>query len=145
MISNKSICTGQEQDPRSAPTSPSTLRRVSSQGDPDEPSKVILSTARRKLGSSRHGWGLGRSREGGVSQSFSPGDHRSRPIRRLNTPSSALWEKDQDGSPTPSEEGRGEKEKIVRIDREEEEGENEHEKETNEIESYEKKTRQREA
>ncbi|KAK3565119.1 hypothetical protein QTP86_033175, partial [Hemibagrus guttatus] len=107
----------QEQDPRSAPTSPSILRRVSSQGDTDEPSKVILRTARRKLGSSRHGWGLGRSREGGVSQSFSPGDHRSRPIRRLNTPSSALWEKDHDGSPTPSEEGRGEREKIVRVKR----------------------------
>ncbi|KAK3535876.1 hypothetical protein QTP70_021175 [Hemibagrus guttatus] len=103
----------QEQDPRSAPTSPSILRRVSSQGDTDEPSKVILRTARRKLGSSRHGWGLGRSREGGVSQSFSPGDHRSRPIRRLNTPSSALWEKDHDGSPTPSEEGRGESEENI--------------------------------
>lgn len=80
---------------------------MSSQGDTDEPSRVVLRTARRKLGSSRHGWALGRGREGGVSQSFSPGDHRSRPLRRLNSPTSALWEKDQDGSPTPSEEGRG--------------------------------------
>ncbi|XP_046706180.1 coiled-coil domain containing 88A isoform X2 [Silurus meridionalis] len=100
----------QEQDPSSAPASPSTLRRVSSQGDPDEPSKVVLRSARRKLGSSRHGWGLGKGREGGVSQSFSPGDRRSRPLQRLNPPSSALWEKDHDGSPTPSEEGRGESE-----------------------------------
>lgn len=111
MICNKYVCTGQERDPSSAPASPSTLRRISSQGDADEPSKVVLRPARRKLGSSRHGWSLGRGREGGVSQSFSPGDRRSRPIQRLNTPSSALWEKEQDGSPTPSEEGRGETEK----------------------------------
>ncbi|XP_053487045.1 coiled-coil domain containing 88A [Ictalurus furcatus] len=103
----------QEQDPSSAPASPSTLRRISSQGDADEPSKVVLRPARRKLGSSRHGWSLGRGREGGVSQSFSPGDRRSRPIQRLNTPSSALWEKEQDGSPTPSEEGRGESEENI--------------------------------
>lgn len=103
----------QEQNPRSAPESPATLRRVSSQGDTDEPSKVVLRSARRKLGSSRHGWGLGRSREGSVSQSFSPGDHRSRPDRRLSTLSSTLWEKDQDGSPTPSEEGRGESEESI--------------------------------
>lgn len=107
MSCNQCLCTGQERDPTSAPASPSTMRRVSSQGDADEPSKVVLRAARRKLGSSRHGWSLGR----GVSQSFSPGDHRSRPIQRLNTPSSALWEKDQDGSPTPSEEGRGERQK----------------------------------
>ncbi|GAA6064877.1 coiled-coil domain containing 88A isoform X1 [Tachysurus ichikawai] len=102
----------QEQDPKSALGSPLTLRRVSSQGDTDEPSKVILRTTRRKLGSSRHVWGI-RSREGGVSQSFSPGDNRSRPMRRLNPPSSALWEKDQDGSPTPSEEGRGESDENI--------------------------------
>ncbi|KAF5896019.1 girdin-like isoform X2 [Clarias magur] len=102
-----------ERDPSSAPGSPSTSRRASSQGDTDEPSKVVLKTARRKLGSSRHGWGLGRGRDGGVSQSFSPGDRRSRPIQRLNTPPSALWEKDLDGSPTPSEEGRGESEENI--------------------------------
>ncbi|XP_060784059.1 coiled-coil domain containing 88A isoform X2 [Neoarius graeffei] len=102
-----------ERDPSSAPGSPLTLRRVSSQGDTDEPSKVVLRPARRKLGSSRHGWGLSRNREGGMSQSFSPGDRRSRPIRRINTPSSALWETDQDRSPTPSEEGRGESEENL--------------------------------
>ncbi|KAL7863013.1 hypothetical protein SRHO_G00119970 [Serrasalmus rhombeus] len=95
----------QEQDPRSAPVSPSPLRRVSSQGETEEP-KVVLRTTRRKLGS-RHGWALSRGRDSGVSQSFSPGDHRPLSRSRLRTPSSALWEKEQDSSPTPSEEGRG--------------------------------------
>ncbi|XP_066505286.1 coiled-coil domain containing 88A [Hoplias malabaricus] len=95
----------QEVDPRSAPVSPTPLRRVSCQGETDEP-KVMLRNPRRKLGS-RHGWGLSRSKEGGVSQSFSPGDHRQLPRSRLRTPSSALWEKENDSSPTPSEEGRG--------------------------------------
>lgn len=113
MSCNQCFCTGQERDATSAPASPSTPRRVSSQGDADEPSKVVLRT-RRKLGSSRHGWGLGRGREGGVSQSFSPGDRLSRPIQRLRTPSSALWEIDQEGSPTPSEEGRGERQRNMK-------------------------------
>ncbi|TSK28113.1 Girdin [Bagarius yarrelli] len=103
----------QDLNPRSAPSSPATLRRVSSQGETDEPSKVVLRTARRKLGSSRHGWGLGRSRERGVSQSFSPGDHRSRPIHHSSILSIALLEKDQDGSPAPSEEGRDESEENI--------------------------------
>ncbi|XP_072519672.1 coiled-coil domain containing 88A [Salminus brasiliensis] len=95
-----------EIDPRSAPVSPTPLRRMSSQGETEEQPKVVMRSARRKLGS-RHGWGLGRGREGGVSQSFSPGDQRPLSRSRLRTPSSALWEKEKDSSPSPSEEGRG--------------------------------------
>ncbi|KAG9272472.1 girdin-like [Astyanax mexicanus] len=95
-----------EVDPRSAPVSPTPLRRVSSQGDTEEQPKVVVRSARRKLGS-RHGWGMSRGREGAVSQSFSPGDQRPLPRGRFRTPSSALWEKEKDSSPSPSEEGRG--------------------------------------
>ncbi|KAI4904158.1 hypothetical protein NFI96_013825 [Prochilodus magdalenae] len=95
----------QDQDPRSAPVSPTLLRRVGSQGEAEEP-KVSLRSTRRKLGS-RHGWGLSRGRDFGLSQSFSPGDQRPLPRGRLRTPSSALWETEKDSSPSPSEEGRG--------------------------------------
>lgn len=99
-----------EQDPISAPVSPSSLRRISSQAEEEQP-KANLRSGRRKLGS-RHGWALGKGR-GGTSQSFSPGDHRVQPRIRLcssQTGAMALWE--HDGSPTPSqespsEEGRG--------------------------------------
>ncbi|XP_026859447.2 girdin isoform X2 [Electrophorus electricus] len=100
-----------EQDPRSAPSSPMPLWRVVSQGETEEQPKVVLRTAtRRKLGS-RHGWGRGRGNN--VSQSFSPGDQRTPPRTRFRSPSSALWEGENDSSPTPSEEGRGESEESV--------------------------------
>ncbi|KAK1804421.1 hypothetical protein P4O66_020446, partial [Electrophorus voltai] len=105
--------TALEQDPRSAPSSPMPLRRVASQGETEEQPKVVLRTAtRRKLGS-RHGWGMGRGRDNNVSQSFSPGDQRTPPRTRFRSPSSALWEGENDSSPTPSEEGRGESEESV--------------------------------
>ncbi|XP_052471181.1 girdin isoform X1 [Carassius gibelio] len=90
-----------EQDPISAPVSPSSLRRISSQAEEDQP-KANLRSGRRKLGS-RHGWALGRGR-GGTSQSFSPGDQRVQPrirLRSSQTGATALWE--HDGSPTPSQ------------------------------------------
>uniref|UniRef100_A0A8B9KM88 Girdin-like n=1 Tax=Astyanax mexicanus TaxID=7994 RepID=A0A8B9KM88_ASTMX len=102
-------------DPRSAPVSPTPLRRVSSQGDTEEQPKVVVRSARRKLGS-RHGWGMSRGREGAVSQSFSPGDQRPLPRGRFRTPSSALWEKEKDSSPSPSEEGRGESEENLTLE-----------------------------
>ncbi len=99
-----------ERDPISAPVSPSSLRRITSQAEDDQP-KANLRTGRRKLGS-RHGWALGRGK-GGISQSFSPGDQHVQPrirLRSSQTGAKALWE--HDGSPTPSqdspsEEGRG--------------------------------------
>ncbi len=105
-----------EQGPISAPVSPSSLRRISSQAEDDQP-KANLRSGRRKLGS-RHGWALGRGR-GGISQSFSPGDQRVQPrirLRSSQTGAMALWE--HDGSPTPSqdspsEEGRGKKSKDI--------------------------------
>ncbi|XP_057204958.1 coiled-coil domain containing 88A [Triplophysa rosa] len=104
-----------EQDPISAPVSPSVLRRASSQAESEDQPKVNLRTGRRKLGS-RHGWALGRGR-GGVSQSFSPGDQHAQPrirLRSSHTASTAIWE--HDGSPTPSqdsEEGRVEREENI--------------------------------
>ncbi|XP_044220008.1 coiled-coil domain containing 88A isoform X1 [Thunnus albacares] len=90
-----------QHDPRSAPVSPSPLRKMPSQTEPDisapgSPAMRSGSGGRRKLGS-RHGWGLGLARGGsGVSQSFSPGDHKTPPRMRLrssqNTSSSVLWE-----------------------------------------------------
>ncbi|XP_034546572.1 LOW QUALITY PROTEIN: girdin [Notolabrus celidotus] len=89
-----------EPDPRSAPVSPSPMRRAQSQADPDisgprTPPPRSGSGARRKLGS-RHGWGLGLTRGGsGVSQSFSPGDHKTPPRTRLRSnqnTSTVLWE-----------------------------------------------------
>ncbi|XP_061581562.1 coiled-coil domain containing 88A [Cololabis saira] len=87
-------------DPRSAPVSPSPLRKVLSQTEPDisAPGTPVLrsgSRGRRKLGS-RHGWGLGLTRGGsGVSQSFSPGDQKTHPRERLRSSQnsgSVVWE-----------------------------------------------------
>ncbi|XP_063046686.1 coiled-coil domain containing 88A [Engraulis encrasicolus] len=109
-------------DPRSAPGSPTPLRRVSS-ADSEDPPRPGQRSGRRKLGS-RHGWNLGRGGRGaggaggaGVSQSFSPGDQRPHPRERWHT-SQALWET-QDSSPSQdslSEEGKGESEDSLSRD-----------------------------
>lgn len=79
------------------------MRKASSQADPDisgpgTPAMRSGSGGRRKLGS-RHGWGLGLTRAGsGVSQSFSPGDHKTPPRQRLRSSqntSTVLWEGEQ--------------------------------------------------
>ncbi|XP_028314524.1 coiled-coil domain containing 88A isoform X2 [Gouania willdenowi] len=86
-----------QSDPRSAPSSPSASRKTPSQveQDPSAPGTRSGSRGRRKLGS-RHGLGLGLSRGGfGLSQSFSPGDHKTHPRPRLRSgqnSSSVLWE-----------------------------------------------------
>ncbi|KAI1898659.1 hypothetical protein AGOR_G00074650 [Albula goreensis] len=100
----------QNADPLSAPVSPSPLRKASSTESEDQP-RVVLRSGRRKLGS-RHGWGLGRGRGGGVSQSFSPGDNRPSPRERYCSQgaSVAIWE--GDSSPTPSHESLTEEEKA---------------------------------
>ncbi|KAM6953338.1 LOW QUALITY PROTEIN: coiled-coil domain containing 88A [Aplochiton taeniatus] len=105
-------------DPRSAPVSPSPLRRPASRSDPDPPSpsgpgglaQRPGSGGRRKLGS-RHGWGLGVARAssgaGGVSQSFSPGDRRPPPrLAALSSQvsSSALWEMETSETSAPERE-----------------------------------------
>ncbi|XP_029021047.1 coiled-coil domain containing 88A [Betta splendens] len=97
-----------QPDPRSAPVSPSPLRKAPSQTEPDisapgTPAPRFGSGGRRKLGS-RHGWGIGLSRGGsGVSQSFSPGDHKTPPRPRLQsrTTSTVLWEGERDEKNTP--------------------------------------------
>ncbi|XP_022615860.1 girdin-like [Seriola dumerili] len=98
-----------QPDPRSAPVSPSLLRKAPSQTEPDisvpgTPTLRSGSGGRRKLGS-RHGWGLGLARGGsGVSQSFSPGDNKTPPRQRLrssqNTPT-VLWEGDRGETNAP--------------------------------------------
>lgn len=117
-------------DPRSAPVSPSPLRKAPSQTEqdisaPGTPSLRSGSGARRKLGS-RHGWGLGLTRGGsGVSQSFSPGDHKTPPLLRVrsdHSSSSVLWEGQGGETNTDAplnsqesveaDEGRGEVEKV---------------------------------
>lgn len=97
--------TAQPVDPRSAPSSPSPLRRVASQPDSDVEvggGASVRPMGRRKLGS-RHGWGLGLGRgSGGVSQSFSAGDQKTPPRQRLRasqTGSMAIWEGEVEGSP----------------------------------------------
>ncbi|XP_065814898.1 coiled-coil domain containing 88A [Labrus bergylta] len=87
-----------QPDPRSAPVSPSPMRRALSQADPEisvpgTPTMRSGSGGRRKLGS-RHGWGLGLTRGGsGVSQSFSPGDNKTPPRLSSNqNTSTVLWE-----------------------------------------------------
>ncbi|KAL2077397.1 hypothetical protein ACEWY4_026901 [Coilia grayii] len=109
------------QDPRSAPGSPTPLRRVSS-ADSEEPPRPGQRSGRRKLGS-RHGWALGRGGRGGgagagggVSQSFSPGDQRPHPRERWRA-SQALWEADSSPSQDSlSEEGKGESEDSLSRD-----------------------------
>uniref|UniRef100_UPI0037E75812 coiled-coil domain containing 88A n=1 Tax=Semicossyphus pulcher TaxID=241346 RepID=UPI0037E75812 len=123
-----------QPDPRSAPVSPSPMRRAPSQTDPDisvpgTPAMRSSSGGRRKLGS-RHGWGLGLAKGGsGVSQSFSPGDHKTQPRLRLRSnqnTSTILWEGERgqtnaqqaaEASLTSQEsveeaESRGEEEKV---------------------------------
>ncbi|KAJ8337986.1 hypothetical protein SKAU_G00369520 [Synaphobranchus kaupii] len=99
-----------QHDPLSAPVSPSPLRKGSSLESEDQP-RLASRSARRKLGS-RHGWGLGRGRGGGVSQSFSPGDHRPSPRERYSSQAgpTAIWESDD--SATPSQESLSEGEKA---------------------------------
>ncbi|XP_036404235.1 coiled-coil domain containing 88A [Megalops cyprinoides] len=98
-----------QQDPLSAPVSPSPLRKSSST-ESEEQARVVLRSGRRKLGS-RHGWGLGRGR-GGVSQSFSPGDQRPCPRDRFHSQggATAIWQ--SKGSSTPSHESLVEEEKA---------------------------------
>ncbi|XP_042348731.1 coiled-coil domain containing 88A [Plectropomus leopardus] len=96
-------------DPRSAPVSPSPMRKAPSQAEldisaPGTPAMRSGSGGRRKLGS-RHGWGLGLAKGGsGVSQSFSPGDHKTPPRLRLrsnpHTPT-VLWEGQRGETNTP--------------------------------------------
>ncbi|XP_008292576.1 coiled-coil domain containing 88A [Stegastes partitus] len=97
-----------QPDPRSAPVSPSPLRKASSsQPEPDislpgTPATRSGSGGRRKLGS-RHGWGLGLTR---VSQSFSPGDQKTPPRLRQHSSqsnSTVLWEGERSESNTPQE------------------------------------------
>ncbi|XP_064182210.1 coiled-coil domain containing 88A [Anguilla rostrata] len=100
-----------QHDPLSAPVSPCPLRKASSVESEDSP-RLALRSARRKLGS-RHGWGLGRGRGGGgLSQSFSPGDHRPSPRERYCPQGgpNAIWEAED--SPTPGQEGLSEGEKA---------------------------------
>ncbi|KAM4732033.1 coiled-coil domain containing 88A [Anableps anableps] len=86
-------------DLRSAPVSPSPLRKTTSNPDPDISVPGTPTPARcgprRKLGS-RHGWGIGLSRGGsGISQSFSPGDNKTPPRQRLRSSQNSttiLWE-----------------------------------------------------
>uniref|UniRef100_A0A3B4Z1M1 Coiled-coil domain containing 88B n=1 Tax=Stegastes partitus TaxID=144197 RepID=A0A3B4Z1M1_9TELE len=86
-----------QPDPRSAPVSPSPLRKASSsQPEPD------ISLPGTPLGS-RHGWGLGLTR---VSQSFSPGDQKTPPRLRQHSSqsnSTVLWEGERSESNTPQE------------------------------------------
>uniref|UniRef100_A0A3B4AZB6 Uncharacterized protein n=1 Tax=Periophthalmus magnuspinnatus TaxID=409849 RepID=A0A3B4AZB6_9GOBI len=93
-------------DPRSAPVSPSPLRKASPPAEPGSPltgSAVVRSGSggRRKLGS-RHGWGMGLARGGSMSQSFSPGDNKPPPRLRLGSSprtSRVLWEGERGGTP----------------------------------------------
>ncbi len=117
-------------DPRSAPVSPSPMRKAEPDiSVPGTPAMRSGSGGRRKLGS-RHGWGLGLARGGsGVSQSFSPGDHKSPPRLRLRSSqnnTTVLWENENGKASTPKaaevplssqesveeDEVRGEEEKV---------------------------------
>ncbi|XP_035017740.1 coiled-coil domain containing 88A [Hippoglossus stenolepis] len=98
-----------QSDPRSAPVSPSPLRKTPSETEPDislpgTPPSRSGSGGRRKLGS-RHGWGMGLVRGGsGVSQSFSPGDNKTHPRQQLRSnlnTSSVLWEKERGETSAP--------------------------------------------
>ncbi|XP_076595177.1 coiled-coil domain containing 88A [Chaetodon auriga] len=117
-------------DPRSAPVSPSSTRKAEPDiSVPGTPAMRSGSGGRRKLGS-RHGWGLGLARGGsGVSQSFSPGDHKTPPRLRLRSSqntSTVLWEGERGEASAPQaadtprtsresmeeDEGRSEEEKV---------------------------------
>ncbi|XP_034739329.1 girdin [Etheostoma cragini] len=90
-------------DPRSAPVSPSPIRKAPSQTDISAPGTPFMhSGGRRKLGS-RHGWGLGLARGGsGVSQSFSPGDHKAPPhLHSSQNNSTVLWKGQRGETNTP--------------------------------------------
>nr|XP_040030117.1 coiled-coil domain containing 88A [Gasterosteus aculeatus aculeatus] len=99
-----------QSDPRSAPVSPCPLRKAPSQTEldisaPGTPRATRSGYAgRRKLGS-RHGWGLGLARgSSGVSQSFSPGDHKTTPrlpLRSSQDNSAVLWEGQRRETNTP--------------------------------------------
>nr|XP_046262010.1 coiled-coil domain containing 88A [Scatophagus argus] len=96
-----------QTDPRSAPVSPSPLRKAEPDiSVPGTPAMRSGSGGRRKLGS-RHGWGLGLARGGsGVSQSFSPGDHKTQPRLRLRSSQNAstvLWEGERGEASAPKE------------------------------------------
>ncbi|KAK7922429.1 hypothetical protein WMY93_009331 [Mugilogobius chulae] len=94
----------QMTDPRSAPVSPSPLRKTLSKEEPESPApgSIVVrsgSGGRRKLGS-RHGWGLGLARGG--SQSFSPGDNKPPPRFRMGSSprtSQVLWEGEKGSTP----------------------------------------------
>ncbi|XP_056899123.1 coiled-coil domain containing 88A isoform X1 [Takifugu flavidus] len=92
-------------DPRSAPGSPVPGRKVEPDiSVPGIPTTRPGSGGRRKLGS-RHGWGLGLARGGsGLSQSFSPGDHKTPPLLRLRSAQNTqavVWEGEGDDQNTP--------------------------------------------
>ncbi|KAA8588835.1 hypothetical protein FQN60_010180, partial [Etheostoma spectabile] len=87
------------------PVSPSPMRKAPSQTDitaPGTPFTHSVSGGRRKLGS-RHGWGLGLARGGpGVSQSFSPGDHKAPPhLLSSQNNSTVLWKGQRGETNTP--------------------------------------------
>lgn len=125
-------------DPRSAPVSPSPLRKARSQTEPvisapGTPALPSASGGRRKLGS-RHGWGLGLSRGGsGVSQSFSPGDNKTHPRQRLRSSqnnSTVLWEKEK-GAANECQEAEAELTNQESVEEEEEKEGEEKEKYNN--------------
>lgn len=92
-------------DPRSAPVSPSSTRKAEPDiSVPGTPTSRPGSGVRKKLGS-RHGWGLGLARaNSGVSQSFSPGDHKTPPRLRFGSsqiPASASWEGESGEATSP--------------------------------------------
>ncbi|XP_061690765.1 coiled-coil domain containing 88A [Syngnathoides biaculeatus] len=98
-------------EPCSAPGSPCPLRKAAlyTEGMISSPTNLVPLSGfggRRKLGS-RHGWGLTRG-GAGASQSFSPGDQKTPPRRRLlsghNTPT-VLWERESDETSGPQQEG----------------------------------------
>ncbi|XP_018515745.1 coiled-coil domain containing 88A [Lates calcarifer] len=125
-----------QPDPRSAPVSPSPLRKIPSQTEPDisvpgTPALRSGSGGRRKLGS-RHGWGLGLARGGsGVSQSFSPGDNKTPPRPRLrssqNNPT-VLWEgeRGETNAPQAADAPLTSQESVESVSREEEGKDNQH-------------------
>ncbi|KAK6299197.1 hypothetical protein J4Q44_G00307070 [Coregonus suidteri] len=87
-------------DPRSAPVSPSPLRRAPSLGDSDQAGGLGGLPLRSGLGGRRK---LGSHRKLG-SQSFSPGDQKTSPLRRLQSAdrgSTVIWEGQNSPTDTP--------------------------------------------